>query len=588
MKQKKILLAIQSRQLEEMIEIGLKGEYKFVGIASYREALEDKVKETNPDIILIREALPGNKTIIATIKEVRLAFPHIRVIFMTGRRQAGDRILTELVTYGVYDLLMGDKVTRTDILELIRNPKTLSDVGHLMPQNELDESNTDPAFNVVEVPVVKYVERPAPSPPPIPVVSPEPVVVSPPEPPSQQEEPVPPIVVSVEPEPIKEVPEPSKHKVMPLPNQRVKPDAGVVSQPAPAFDPPAESEADVPDGTTEPEISLDFDPTAIGRSHAPEPRPESMVVPDPTPGPRKMMGLPKKKKAKKPEVDFNPMMMSLPAPSNMQMTQAKQIITFVGAAHGIGNTQIAFNTAIKLAQGGYKVLFMETNPIFSTIDFAYQLGEYSMGIDKALEEIGLGNTKNIKKSIISMKTKKERAKGQPALSKMYKRIPDSLDLLFYSQDFQTMLEKPNINKEYLKDLCMYLLLQEGYDYVVVDSEPLGTPGHGLEDVLSISSKIYLTVTQDAAQAGHATRHLKDIEKRINLQEKLYIVINKYQRVEPDEKLIAGWLEFPIAVIFPEIAKDFISANYLGIPFVIHSKSKETQQVFEILKNKIME
>lgn len=571
-----------------MLEKGLSSEFDFVGIASYREILLEKISQTNPDILLIREALPGTKNIVKLIYEVRMKYNNVRIIFMTGRRQPGDLILTELVRYGVYDLLLGSEVKKSDLFGLIRNPRQMKDVRHLLPSPELDESNTEPAFEVktqvVEVPV--YIDRPqsesvAPAvvaaPVPVPVPVPEPIQTKPepiqePEPiPEPEPEPEPEPIPFPEPEPEKFPKEPQKTEktkgrgIMPLPGQRKK---------KPTFKGEEES-APIP----------------------PAVKPEQVVVPVIEPEPFYPPATPaqvKRKSKKEIALDFNPMDMTKKKslanypPAQLGAPQSKQIITFLGAVHGVGNTQIAFNTAVKLAQDGSKVIFIENNSMFSTIDFAFQLGEYNLGIDKALIEIADGNTRDIQKSIHSMRKKKEMAKGNAALQKIYKKLPDNLDFLFYSQDYQTLINKPEIQKEYLKDLCMYLLLQEGYDYVVVDSEPIGTPSGGIEELLSISSKVYLTLTQDAAQVGHLSRHLSDIEKRINLKDKLYIVLNKFISVEPDERQLNEWLNLPIAVVIPETTKDFVAANYLGVPFVLHSRNKETQQIFEVLRNKVIE
>lgn len=581
MKKQKVLLAIQSRDLEEMLEKGLSSEFDFVGIVSYREILMEKISQTNPDILLIREALPGTKNIVKLIYEVRMKYSNVRIVFMTGRRQPGDLILTELVRYGVYDLLLGQKVTKNDMFDIIRHPRTMKDVSHLLPSPELDESNTEPAFevktHVVEVPV--YIERTQTEVPEV-VSAPEPVSIPNPirkAPPIAQpipeaepvQEPAKPMEVEPEAEEFFEeppAPEPKKTKargVIPLPGQRKK---------KPALKGQEET------------------------SIVPAEKTATVVEPEPFYPPATMEQSKQKSKKEKKEIalDFNPMEMAKKKslsnypPAQLGAPQSKQIITFVGAVHGVGNTQVAFNTAVKLANDGSKVIFLENNSLFSTIDFAFQLGEYNLGLDKALMEISDGNTRDIQKSIHSMQKKKEMAKGNAALQKIYKKLPDNLDFLFYSQDYQTLIHKPEIKKEYLKDLCMYLLLQEGYDYVVVDSEPIGTPAGGIEELLSISSKVYLTLTQDAAQVGHLSRHLSDIEKRINLKDKLYIVLNKFISVEPDERQLNEWLNLPIAVVIPETTKDFVSANYLGVPFVLHSRNKETQQVFEVLRNKVIE
>lgn len=548
----KVLFAINSRQLEETLEHDLKREFEFVGSATYREILKDKIAKTNPDIVLIREGLPGKEPILNILNEIRTKHKNVRVIFMTAKRKPGDMILSEIVSYGIYDIILGESVRKADIVGMLRKASSFGDASYLRKISQLDERNTTQGFDVqtrvIERTVVEYV--------PVPVVE---VIPTP--------ETVQPVAIleangSVE---TPEIAEPLAEVAVEMPVE-VTPEVipVVTPEPLPIVDTP-------PIPTKAPEA-------VTPRPDAPKRPSKKSVIPE-----RLIGSTPVTLPAINAEKAF-----SMPIMGGKTMAQSKKIVTFVGAGSGVGNTQIAFNEAVKLGQDGHRVIFLELHRQFSTIDFAFQLGAYNIGIDKALKELQAGNPKRIADSIITMDMVMNRVDNPQQMQKNYKRMPKTLDFMFYSQDYETLLDKPEIPTEFLKDLVMYLLLQENYDYVIVDAEPFGTLRSGLNDILSITTQLYVTFNQDVAQIGQAARHLLDLQKRININGKVYYIANKYEACNLDVNTMAEWLNEPIAFVFPYAGKEFIQANFLGIPFIQTSKNKELQQVFENLKQHIVD
>ena len=548
----KVLFAIKSRQLEEKLEHDLKREFEFVGSATYREILIDKIAKTNPDIVLIREGLPGKEPILKILYEIRTKYKNARVIFMTSKRKPGDMILSEIVSYGIYDIILVEEVKMGIIVDMLRKAASFEDASYLRRVSQLDERNTTQAFDVqtrvIEKTVVEYV--------PVPVVEAMPTPDA-----------APPVAIleTVAPPEAKPLPEVKSEEAPEVPSV-VTPEVIPVAMPEP---PPVVVVPPVP--ARAPEI-------AEKRPEAPKRPSKNSVIPD-----RPIGSTPVSLPVISAEKAF-----SLPIMGGKTTAQSKKIVTFVGAGSGVGNTQIAFNEAVKLGQDGHRVIFLELHRQFSTIDFALQLGAYNIGIDKALKELQAGNPKRIADSIITMDMVLNRADNPQQMQKNYKRMPKSLDYMFYSQDYETLLDKPGIPTEFLKDLVMYLLLQENYDYVIVDAEPFGTLNSGLNDILSITTQLYVTFNQDVAQIGQAARHLLDLQKRININGKVYYIANKYEACSLDVNTMAEWLNEPIAFVFPYAGKEFIQANFLGIPFIQTSKNKELQQVFENLKQHIVD
>lgn len=534
MKQK-VLLAINARSFENVLEKELKNQFEFVASAVYREAILDKIQQENPEIILINEALPGTRAWLDIVLTIRNTHKNVRIIFMTGRRQPGDLILAQLVSYGVYDIIIGDGIKKSEIIRMLKAPQAFDDVSHLLPKQKFDESNTEPSFDthtkIIEREVVRYIPTPL-------NTEPEPIAESPKQAPAI------------------DVPlfkkEEEKKTIAPTPVE-------VISAPTVQLKQPKKIKAPIVKTPVFPkkEKNLDIDPR--------KPEIEHEVLPE---------------VKQEPPVFYPPVAQGI--------VQSRKIISFVGAVNGVGNTQLAFNTAVKLGMDGHRVLFLELNPVFSTIDVAFQLGEYHLGVDKALEAIASDNTKRIKDSIIKMTDVQKRSRNSEPMNKNYKKMPQSLDFMMYSQDYQTLVVKNEVEKTFLKDLCMYLLLQENYDYVVVDNEPLGQDNNSIEDIASISSKVFITMTQDTAQIGHISRHVIDMNKRISLEDKMYYIVNKYEACELSSDMVSDWLETPIDLVMPQVNKEFINSMFLGIPFVLNSRNKPTQQVFEKIKQMVVE
>lgn len=266
----------------------------------------------------------------------------------------------------------------------------------------------------------------------------------------------------------------------------------------------------------------------------------------------------------------------------------KNIITFLGSTHGTGNTHVAFNTALLLAQNGNKVLYVDTNSLTSTVDFSLQLGKWDKGIDKALEDMKYNNGSSVSENIIRMKKRKKEIKKDNARSvvkKMYDPLPDTLDTLFYSQDYQTLEVQHDIPKEQLKDVLLRIKEKEDYDVIVVDSEPIGTPG--VDGVVGISDKIYVVMTQDASKLGVFHRQFEALQKRMKVDGKPYIIVNQFTNIEPTVKRIQSWVqqgnsELEIIQTIPFTHKGVVLSNYQGIPFILKTKNESAIEAFQNL------
>ena len=147
---KKVLFALGSRETEIAIADAIKKDFKVVGVATRKGQVIPTVKEVRPDILLLREGLSGTESIKEIVATLRNDYPYVRIIFLANNRNIGDKFLSLLVTYAVYDIVNGTKVNLNDIVSLIYSPNEYKDVAYLQPRIIFDEMG-DVNFEMPEV-----------------------------------------------------------------------------------------------------------------------------------------------------------------------------------------------------------------------------------------------------------------------------------------------------------------------------------------------------------------------------------------------------------------------------------------------------
>lgn len=148
-----VLLAIGNRPLEEYLKSNLDNEFNFVGEAAYLEATSRLIEEKLPDILILRESIVGNTPITKFVYEIKKQNPLLRIIFIAGNRKQGDALLETLVSYGVYDIIVGKSLNASDISNLLHHPNTFKDVAHFQRVKIVDKDEV--AFEVPEAEVIE-------------------------------------------------------------------------------------------------------------------------------------------------------------------------------------------------------------------------------------------------------------------------------------------------------------------------------------------------------------------------------------------------------------------------------------------------
>lgn len=136
----KILLATGTPQLKTVIE--KMPTFTIVGDAESREMVLEYCERNLPDILLYSESLSSlSKTnSIELLKSVKRRFPQMRVIYLSGYIRDEDsarmRLLSTLVEAGIYDIYHEKTITSKEVISLLLNPRTKSDVGYILRFDE--------------------------------------------------------------------------------------------------------------------------------------------------------------------------------------------------------------------------------------------------------------------------------------------------------------------------------------------------------------------------------------------------------------------------------------------------------------------
>jgi len=525
----KILLAVGHRQLEEFLDKQLRKEFLFVGTTIYREGIIRSIGQNKPDIVIIRETLQGNENIMSILYEIRTKFPKIRIVFIAGKREPGDALLATLVNYGIYDILQGETIPSQQIVSLVRKPNEYTDVSHFQPAPILDENTNEVLFKAPET-VIRDKE----------VI--KEVFVDTGEGDNSQK-----ALITI-------------GKVMPETKEPVlkeKPEKEKVVKEKPAKEKPAK-ENPVPK------------------------KPKAETIPAP-------IKEEKSDKPDKPSILDTILSMNRQSYQENQMPMTKQkIITFLGTKNGVGNTSVALNTAVSLAKKGSRVLFLEFNDTTPSVSYWYELGFIDDGIDSSLEALKTQDFEKIEEAIIRTTDLQD---TESTFQSSYKKFPKSLDFMFFSK--KHISREINESEEPLdlnlsKELFLYLLFQAEYDFVILDVPP-DIHHKATMNAIMYSHKVVMTMTQDVSSIGYGAFKLNEwLKKGIQMQKRLHFVVNQFEKSKLTMKEIEDWLETKQITAIPVANKEFINANYIGLPVLLDGKQPIVKPAFEKLVKEITE
>lgn len=522
----RVFFALGIPKLEEKLEETW-GDYVKVGLTSYKGGIMDGVYTSFPDVVIVNESLPGDEKIIEILTKIRTVSSDTRIIFIGRPRRKGDKFLSTLVSYGIYDFTHQERTGYREILNLLHNPRKFEDVSDYLEIPREDEygdlhleTNIEGDTYIEEVVVQNYKEEEKPEKKGFGSL----VSSFMPKKESPQRE------VLKEEEEI-EIEEPKKMRRREEPPQRE-----VRREPVKE-----------PRKTRAPEPRRDFE--------------EDYSLPNPAPT----------RSVRPPEVGM----------SQTGGMGRNRVLTFVSGKGGAGSTTVAFSVACALADEGNKVMFIEYNSLNPLIPYLLEIGKDLEGIDTCSKYINEMNFNQVQKTIVksSLLKKEDRRK--------YGQIPTTLDFLFFSRAYISGA-KERVELQNIKDLYIHLMFQLGYDYIILDL-PSDFNSEETKAGILYCNKVYAIINQDVASIGYFIAKMQDYNQGgINTIGKIEYVLNKYvENLSVNKKYVSNWLGLKPGDIniVPDVYKSLVDCNLRGDIALFKNRDLESaiKQIVENIK-----
>lgn len=638
----RIYLAVAYKPLEDfiiknkaLIQKGRNDDVDFVGTAVYREGIIQGIKDYHPDVVIIREGIPGSLSLLDLIYEIKIISPTTRIIFIAGDRKPGDAFLAALVQYEVYDILIGSKVNVKDILKKIVIPNKMADVIELMPKIKLTEDGKQ-LFEAPDIgllrPMLEESEK---------EVSLKPLTdVSKIKEDTKEEPP------KVEVEESKKVgnvkPIEKKEEKKSLFGKKKKEVNLNLEKP---IDVPIEKTIETP--PIEPlfkpveniEESIPVQDSPIKESPIQETKmdieqpkfvQEEVLPPEP-PQPKEVVE--SIKIVKEPQ-NINPQQpTNITQPTNIptnntfdtsqfgnmfaprvntqtqtevqpqkkglfgkktQKTISQQIITFVGGRHGCGNSQVSFNVALTLAEQGFKTLYIDLNEDFASIESVLEFGFEDLGVDTMLKDISTGNYTNIVTAINSSVKALQCLEKRDNLYKFYSKLTPKLELASFSMNILNKKKEKDYDVNLLKELNMFLLMNLNYDMIILDA-PSDFEKEITKIAMIYSNRVFFTITQDTIDLNSFFSNLRNSElSKFGYKDKSNFICNKYvskgeMGLSSIQNQIINYLLYDNfnLISLPNVYLDVVNSSVSSIPLLWQTKDKSFKNGIQEIINIIL-
>lgn len=640
------------RTRRPVLEQQLKDTVTFVGTTVYKEGALQGVKDHHPDVILLRESIQGTMDILELIYKIRLESPKTRIILITKQREVGDAFLAAVVLYHVYDIFIGDRLNIKELLKRIVYPADFSAVAHFtskisldsqgqmlfqcpdidtLVQQRVDQILADKKVEVAEeqVETAKEPEKEEPSEPILEEITSEQI-----QPNIIPEE----IITPEEPVVIAEDTSVTSEEVI---EEKIE-DSEIVDE---AKEPVVEKN-DNPVVSTlidlkNPDFLKDFDfPEDDELSDVVIPtKKETVIISDIEPNPEAELNVEQDEpiisntedgthnldvvempltplfpdvESENSQTHQNPYTSEQYIPTNNKKktpskkggfslfkkkqgpikTISRQIITFWGAANGVGNSHIAFNTAITMANQGYHVIYIDLNDRFSAIESMTQLGFEDVGLETMLQNV----PKHEPNKVMNVNEKNVLTKfgmGIGTISKIlpftdkrdflyktYSNLPTSLSFAFFSQNRFSRRTGTEYDIELLKEVNLLLSTEFGYDIIILDA-PADVTNRATQLALAYSNKVFVTMTQDKTTLNKFFHDMKFLAQQgLNIRDKCYFIVNKFENTNFTYNNLANSIAMNLQfssvnlLTIPNMYKEFINAIHSGTPIIMTTKNKE--------------
>lgn len=263
-----------------------------------------------------------------------------------------------------------------------------------------------------------------------------------------------------------------------------------------------------------------------------------------------------------------------------------RVIAFMGTKHGAGCSTIALNTAVALANAGFKTCYLEINRQFPMVAGFFEFNNIALGLDTALAALQQGNSTMAARCIIKPHAVKTNNKN---MMKVYNRLPGPLHFLLYSNDFINRCRigsAPFLSEEDMKNLIYFLTTKERYSYVILDIQP--DDQNALNMVLTSrfrARQLVMVMTQDTHGIKTAGTMITALARSpgADLVRNTEFVINQFS---PRNKMSVGNICDILHIPSKRVSKisldseGYMAANYAAVPYVI-SNGKNKQEYMDL-------
>lgn len=130
----RVALAIGNETVENWLKDKVSEYCQFVGVAVHRGQILTMLNKTMPDVLIYDVSLPSQRSdpsLAELTSTIRNQYSGCRVIILCDEHAPGDEFLTMLISKGIYDISMGQKVDLQKVLELVFTPNTYQSVSRL-------------------------------------------------------------------------------------------------------------------------------------------------------------------------------------------------------------------------------------------------------------------------------------------------------------------------------------------------------------------------------------------------------------------------------------------------------------------------
>lgn len=127
---KNILYAIQDSEFEDFLTSMLdSAQYNVCSTALYKEAVINSLKEFKPDILILKDGLPGNISTEELVFQAKGLLRNLQIILLTEPQRT--ELINQVIKYGIYDILLSP-VNVKELIECILNPRTILSVSQIL------------------------------------------------------------------------------------------------------------------------------------------------------------------------------------------------------------------------------------------------------------------------------------------------------------------------------------------------------------------------------------------------------------------------------------------------------------------------